>query len=117
MHAVAWYQAIGRGSILELRLVDRSVVIDRPEALDLRNRQNLFIVSVKNVQVLLTADLKEKIAFPVNVIWRDPTWRGNEDQRVLDSHHLMKVYAGEGFKLAHAFMKECTVFRIFLCLV
>src|SRR5882672_3327589 len=83
---------IGCRTILELRSVNRGVVVNRPKTFDLRFWKNVAIFAIKDMQHLGSADLEQKIAFAIHVVRRHTVWRGHKyDDIFLPCLHLSVV--------------------------
>ena len=58
--------------VLQMRFVDRGVVVDSPEALDLFLGQHLAVVAVEDAQGLRPANLEQAVTFAIDMVGADP---------------------------------------------
>src|SRR5262249_54387703 len=97
------------GSALILGLVDGSVIIHRPEALQFLFGQHVSIVLIKHVYGLFAANLKYKVTFSVDVVGGNSARRRQKDNRILGAHLVLQITSQQCLNLVNGLVEKDTV--------
>src|SRR5579872_1186186 len=93
--AISRHHPVRDRPVLVLRPINWRIVVDGPEAFDLFSGQHIPVVTIEDVKSLAATNLKQDIAFTINMVRRHTIRRGNENQNVLLSYRSINVTSSE----------------------
>src|SRR5258708_4760642 len=114
MNAAPRHHFVRDRTVLVFGPKDRSIVVDRPEALDFFLWKDVFIVAIEDVKRLRSADLKEKVALAINMIRCHAPRRGYEYDDVFLPDLSAGSIARDLLDLSEPAVKQFPVFGIAL---